>query len=100
MRGKFRIQGIQSTNPISVGDRVDFEMEVRKESGLILKIHERKNYIVRKSVNLSKRVHILASNIDRAFLLVTIDNPPTSTNFIDRFFGCRCRVQNSSDAFV
>ena len=85
IRGKFRIDGIQSTNPVAVGDIVDFDLEPKKETGVITKINERKNYIVRKSVNLSKRTHIIASNIDLAFLMVTIDNPPTSTSFIDRF---------------
>jgi len=85
IRGKFRMKGIKSTNPISVGDHVDFELEASKETGVINKIHERKNYIVRKSVNLSKQTHIIASNIDVAFLLITIDNPPTFPGFIDRF---------------
>lgn len=85
IRGKFRIKGIKSTNPISVGDVVDFELEENKQTGVIENIHDRKNYIVRKSVNLSKQTHIIASNIDVAFLLVTIDNPPTFPGFIDRF---------------
>ena len=85
IRGKFRMQGIKSTNPISVGDVVDFELEESKETGVITVIHDRKNYIVRKSVNLSKQTHIIAANIDVAFLLVTIDNPPTFPGFIDRF---------------
>lgn len=85
IRGKFRIKGIKSTNPISVGDIVDFELEEKKETGVIDKIHDRKNYIVRKSVNLSKQTHIIAANIDTAFLLVTVDNPPTFPGFIDRF---------------
>ncbi len=85
IRGKFRKEGIKSTNPVAVGDLVDFELEPNKDTGVITEIHTRRNYIVRKSVNLSKRTHIIASNIDRAFLLVTIDNPPTSTSFIDRF---------------
>ena len=85
IRGKFRMQGIKSTNPISVGDHVDFDLEKSKETGVISTIHDRKNYIVRKSVNLSKQTHIIAANIDIAFLLVTIDNPPTLPGFIDRF---------------
>jgi len=85
IRGKFRMDGIKSTNPVSVGDIVDFELEPQKETGVIKHIYERTNYIVRKSVNLSKRTHIIASNIDRAFLVITIDNPPTTTSFIDRF---------------
>ena len=87
MKGKFRIKGIKSTNPIAVGDRVDYELEETSDAvtGTIYNIHERKNYIVRKSVNLSHQMHIIASNIDRVFLLITINNPPTTTNFIDRF---------------
>ncbi|MCD9576862.1 ribosome small subunit-dependent GTPase A [Flavobacterium soyae] len=87
MKGKFRMKGIKSTNPIAVGDIVDYELEETSDAvtGTIHKIHERKNYIVRKSVNLSKQIHIIASNIDQVFLLITIDNPPTTTSFIDRF---------------
>jgi ribosome biogenesis GTPase len=87
MKGKFRIKGIKSTNPIAVGDWVDYELEETSDSvtGTIHTIHDRKNYIVRKSVNLSHQMHIIASNIDRVFLLITINNPPTTTNFIDRF---------------
>ncbi len=85
LKGKFRMKGIKSTNPVAVGDYINFEYEEGKETGVINKIFERKNYIIRKSVNLSKQTHIIASNIDIAFLLVTIDNPPTSPGFIDRF---------------
>ncbi|MEH6535381.1 MAG: ribosome small subunit-dependent GTPase A [Psychroserpens sp.] len=87
IKGKFRLKGIKSTNPIAVGDVVDFELETNNDdiTGVIHKIHDRSNYIVRKSVNLSKQTHIIASNIDQVFLLITIDNPPTSTSFIDRF---------------
>lgn len=85
IRGKFRTKGIKSTNPITVGDHVDFEMELNSNTGIITNIHERKNYIVRKSVNLSKQTHIIAANIDIAFLLITLDNPPTFPSFIDRF---------------
>ncbi|WP_338408489.1 ribosome small subunit-dependent GTPase A [uncultured Flavobacterium sp.] len=87
MKGKFRIKGIKSTNPIAVGDVVDYELEETSDTvtGTIYNIHERKNYIVRKSVNLSHQMHIIASNIDRVFLLITINNPPTTPNFIDRF---------------
>ena len=87
IKGKFRLEGIKSTNPIAVGDWVDYELEETSDSvtGTIHHIHERKNYIVRKSVNLSHQMHIIASNIDRVFLLITINNPPTTTNFIDRF---------------
>ena len=87
IKGKFRIKGIKSTNPIAVGDRVKFELETKNDSetGVIKRIEERKNYIVRKAVNLSKQTHIIAANIDQVFLLVTLDNPPTFTTFIDRF---------------
>lgn len=87
MKGKFRMKGIKSTNPIAVGDIVDYELEESSDTvtGTIHKIHDRKNYIVRKSVNLSKQLHIIASNIDQVFLLITINNPPTTTSFIDRF---------------
>ncbi len=84
IRGKFRLDNIQHTNPLAVGDFVDFEVD-SDGFGVISKIHERKNYIIRRSVNLSKRSHIIASNIDKAFLVVTMDNPKTSFGFIDRF---------------
>jgi ribosome biogenesis GTPase len=87
IKGKFRMQGIKSTNPIAVGDVVDFELDNTTDEaiGQIHNIHDRKNYIIRKSVNLSKQTHIIASNIDIVFLLITINNPPTTTSFIDRF---------------
>ncbi|OCB75147.1 ribosome small subunit-dependent GTPase A [Flavobacterium crassostreae] len=87
MKGKFRIKGIKSTNPIAVGDVVDYQLEETSDTvtGTIFNIHDRKNYIVRKSVNLSHQMHIIASNIDRVFLLITVSNPPTTFNFIDRF---------------
>lgn len=87
IKGKFRLKGIKSTNPIAVGDHVDFELETKnnQETGIITRIQDRKNYIVRKSVNLSKQTHIIASNIDQAFLLITMNNPVTFTSFIDRF---------------
>ncbi len=85
IRGKFRIKGIKSTNPVTVGDHVDFVLENKSNTGIITDIHERKNYIIRKSVNLSKQTHILAANIDQAFLLITLDQPPTLPSFIDRF---------------
>jgi ribosome biogenesis GTPase len=87
IKGKFRIKDIKSTNPIAVGDKVVFDLEKKndEETGVIKKILDRDNFIVRKSVNLSKQIHIIASNIDQVFLLITIDNPPTFTAFIDRF---------------
>ncbi|QTV06848.1 ribosome small subunit-dependent GTPase A [Faecalibacter bovis] len=84
IRGKFRIANIKHTNPIAVGDEVDFEID-KDDVAVITKIHDRKNYIIRKSVNLSKKTHIIASNIDVAFLVVTMANPKTSFGFIDRF---------------
>lgn len=87
IKGKFRIKGIKSTNPIAVGDVVNYELDTSSDVtiGVINAIQDRKNYIVRKSVNLSKQTHIIASNIDVVFLLITINNPPTTTSFIDRF---------------
>ena len=87
IKGKFRIKGIKSTNPVAVGDKVEFELETNGDEtvGVIKKIADRENYIIRKSVNLSKQTHIIASNIDQVFLLITHDNPPTFTIFIDRF---------------
>ncbi|QQX75366.1 MULTISPECIES: ribosome small subunit-dependent GTPase A [Aequorivita] len=87
IKGKFRIGGIKSTNPVAVGDHVDFDIEKKGDEtvGVIKHIDERENYIIRKSVNLSKQTHIIAANIDVAFLLITLNNPPTFTTFIDRF---------------
>lgn len=85
IRGIFRLSGIKSTNPVTVGDIVDFDIEENSKNGIITNIHERKNYIIRKSVNLSKQTHIIAANIDQVFLLVTLEDPPTFTSFIDRF---------------
>ncbi len=85
IRGKFRMKGIKSTNPVAVGDLVDFELEKDDQQAIITHIHERKNYIIRKSVNLSKQTHIIAANIDQVFLLVTLVEPKTFTSFIDRF---------------
>lgn len=87
IKGKFRIEGIKSTNPVAVGDNVQFEVETKGDEtiGIIHKIEKRDNYIIRKSVNLSKQTHIIAANVDVAFLLVTLNNPPTFTTFIDRF---------------
>ena len=87
IKGKLRLKGIKSTNPIAVGDWVFFEVDqnVSELEGTIVEIEERHNYIVRKSVNLSKQTHIIASNIDQVFLLITLFNPPTFPAFIDRF---------------
>jgi ribosome biogenesis GTPase len=86
IKGKFRVAGIKSTNPIAVGDVVHFHLEDQQEGqGVISGIQDRKNYIVRKSVNLSKQVHIIASNMDQALLVTTLSQPITSTGFMDRF---------------
>lgn len=84
IKGKFRIKDIKTTNPIAVGDKVEFEME-SDGRGVIHAIATRKNYIIRKSINLSKQSHIIAANIDHAFLIVTLAFPRTSAGFIDRF---------------
>jgi len=87
IKGKLRISGIRSTNPVAVGDVVDYDLDKSTDEvrGVITNIQERENYIVRKSVNLSKQIHIIAANVDQVFLIVTINNPPTTTSFIDRF---------------
>lgn len=85
IKGKFRIKGIKTTNPIAVGDKVDFELEPNADTGVIHHLHDRKNYIIRKSINLSKQAQIIAANLDQAFLIVTLASPRTSLGFIDRF---------------
>ena len=84
IKGKFRTKGIVTTNPVSVGDLVTVEKE-QDGRGIITEIEPRKNYIIRKSTNLSKQAHIVAANIDTAFLVVTLIAPETSFGFIDRF---------------
>ena len=87
IKGKFRLENIDSTNPVVVGDFVEFIVEDhdQQEIGIIQKVYERRNYILRRSVNLSKQTHILASNIDFLLLVITLKNPITTTSFIDRF---------------
>ena len=85
IKGKFRTKDIQTTNPLAVGDKVEFEMEPGQETGIVTKLHDRKNYIIRKAINLSKQAQILAANLDQAFLIVTLASPRTSLGFIDRF---------------
>ena len=85
LRGKIRLDGLRSTNPVAVGDKVVFEQEPGKDTGVIKSIETRNNVIVRKSVNLSKASHIIASNVDLAVIVATIAQPRTSTGFIDRF---------------
>lgn len=84
IKGLFRIKGIKTTNPVAVGDKVIFEME-NDGRGVINKIEDRKNYIIRKSINLSKQAHILAANVDQAMIIATLAFPRTSPGFIDRF---------------
>ncbi len=79
IKGNFRLRGIRSTNPVAVGDRVEVKGE------FIVEIEDRRNYIIRRSQNLSKQSHILAANVDQALLIVTVNHPQTSTTFIDRF---------------
>ncbi len=83
LKGKFRTKGIKSTNPVAVGDKVEFKQE--DEANVIFKLEPRENYIIRKSINLSKQTHIIAANVDQAFLFVTLKLPETSLEFIDRF---------------
>ena len=84
VKGNFRLRGIRSTNPVAVGDRV---MVAPNQEGtaFITEIEDRRNYIIRKSINLSKQSHIIAANVDQALLVVTVTSPQTSTTFIDRF---------------
>jgi len=84
IKGNFRLKGIRSTNPVAVGDRVSIVTNA-EGTAFITEIEDRRNYIIRRSQNLSKQSHILAANVDQALLLVTIDHPQTSTTFIDRF---------------
>jgi ribosome biogenesis GTPase len=85
IQGKFRIKGIKTTNPIAVGDWVNFELEADQNTGVITVLEPRRNYIIRKSVNLSKQTQIIGANLDQAILVVTLASPPTSMGFIDRF---------------
>ena len=84
IKGNFRLKGIRSTNPVAVGDNVEIALN-SEGTAFITHIEERRNYIIRKSQNLSKQSHILAANVDQAFLIVTVNYPQTSTTFIDRF---------------
>ena len=89
IKGNFRLKGIRSTNPVAVGDRVTITPPSQEGAGggvsYITEIEDRRNYIIRKSINLSKQSHIIAANVDQAFLMVTVNYPQTSTTFIDRF---------------
>ena len=87
IKGNFRLRGIRSTNPVAVGDRVVITPPPQgaREGAFITEIEDRRNYIIRKSINLSKQSHIIAANVDQALLVVTVVKPQTSTTFIDRF---------------
>ena len=84
IKGYVRLKGIRSTNPVAVGDRVQI-VPNNEGTAFIAEIEDRRNYIIRKSINLSKQSHIIAANVDQAILVVTVANPQTSTTFIDRF---------------
>ena len=84
VKGNFRLRGIRSTNPVAVGDRVEF-IPGEDGTGLISEVLDRRNYIIRRATNLSKQSHILAANVDQVLLLATIAHPTVSTTFIDRF---------------
>lgn len=105
IKGNFRLKGIRSTNPVAVGDRVKI---IRNQEGtaFISEIEDRKNYIIRRSSNLSKQSHIIASNLDQCMLIVTVNYPETSTTFIDRFLASAeayrvpvCLVFNKTDLY-
>jgi ribosome biogenesis GTPase len=85
IRGKLRLRSSRTTNPIAVGDIVDFDIESDGKTGNIDRVHSRKNYIIRKSSNLSREAHVIAANIDQAILVVTVDFPETKFEFIDRY---------------
>ncbi len=85
IKGKFRTKGIKTTNPIAVGDWVHYELEPDQDSAVITALEPRKNYIIRRSINLSKQAQVIGANLDQAMLVVTLASPPTSLGFIDRF---------------
>lgn len=93
IRGKFRKKEFKSTNPVAVGDLVDFKIQKDKSVGVITSIHDRKNYLLRKSTNLSKQFHVIAANIDYAFLMITFIKPVTYSMFIDRWLAA-CEKNN------
>lgn len=105
IKGNFRLKGIRSTNPVAVGDRVKI-IRNREGTAFITEIEDRKNYIIRRSSNLSKQSHIIASNLDQCMLIVTVNYPETSTTFIDRFLASAeayrvpvCLVFNKTDRY-
>ena len=99
LRGIFKTKGFRTTNPVAVGDYVGFDYQDDKIHGLIKKIYERKNFLVRKSTNLSKQSHIIASNIDYAFLIITLKRPVTYTIFIDRYL-VACEANNIKPVLI
>ena len=113
LRGKIRLKDSNATNPVAVGDMVDFEAEVPEGAGLesiaeyvalenpavITSVHKRRNYVIRKSTNLSRQSHIIAANLDRAFLVVTIDFPQVKLPFLDRLL-VTCEVYNVPPVIV
>jgi ribosome biogenesis GTPase len=106
IKGKFRTKDITTTNPLAVGDQVDFEFEPGSDNAVINNLRPRKNYIIRKSINLSKQAQIIAANLDQAFLVVTLASPRTSLGFIDRFLVTAeaydipaCLIYNKLDLF-
>ena len=103
VKGNFRLRGIRSTNPVAVGDCVTV-MPNTEGTAFITEIEDRRNYIIRKSINLSKQSHIIAANVDQAFLVITVSRPQTSTTFIDRFLASAeayrvpvCLIFNKTD---
>ncbi|MFW5707671.1 MAG: ribosome small subunit-dependent GTPase A, partial [Bacteroidota bacterium] len=106
LRGKFKIEGLRSTNPVAVGDVVEFVPEKDQQTGVITHIADRRNHIVRKSTNLSRKSQVIAANLDQALLIATLHVPRTSTGFIDRFLvNCEaysvkaCLVFNKIDLY-
>jgi ribosome biogenesis GTPase len=85
IKGNFRIKGIRATNPLTVGDKVEFIINANEDTGVITNIKERKNYIIRKSSNLSFEYQLIAANVDLAWIMISLISPRTLTGFIDRF---------------
>ncbi|MDD4032636.1 MAG: ribosome small subunit-dependent GTPase A [Bacteroidales bacterium] len=107
IRGKFRMSGLRTTNPVAAGDRVEFEWVEQGRTGSITDIAPRKNYIIRKSSNLSHEAHILAANLDKAYLIITLKFPETPVEFVDRFLVTAeaysvpvCLVFNKTDLYT
>jgi ribosome small subunit-dependent GTPase A len=99
IRGNFRLKGSKSTNPIAVGDWVEFILPQENQDGVITKLYERQNTLTRRATKLSKRSHIIASNIDKAFLITCLSNPETPLGFIDRFL-CEAESQKIKTVIV